>query len=151
LGYLVPDPAKDSFRHGLLYTGDQGRVDEDGFIYLVGRISDFIKPSGHRISSKEIEDVLAEMPEVVEVAIVGIPDADLGEAAKAFIVTRTGAELPYKQIADYCKGRLPAYAVPREVAYLRELPKNGSQKVIKRALVADAAPVAQASLPTTPY
>lgn len=141
LGYLVPDPAKNGFRDGRLYTGDQGRVDEDGFIYLVGRISDFIKPSGHRISSKEIEDVLAELPEVVEVAIVGIPDADLGEAAKAFLVTRDGVELPYKQIADHCKGRLPAYAVPREVAYLRELPKNGSQKVIKRALV-EAVPAA---------
>jgi acyl-CoA synthetase (AMP-forming)/AMP-acid ligase II len=149
LGYLVPDPAKDSFRNGVLYTGDQGRVDEDGFIYLVGRISDFIKPSGHRISSKEIEDVLAEMPQVVEVAIVGIPHPDLGEAAKAFIVTRDGAELPYKQIADHCKGRLPGYAVPREVAYLRELPKNASQKVIKRTLIAETAPAPQAVVPTT--
>ncbi len=134
-GYLVPDPAKNSFRDGRLYTGDQGRVDEDGFIYLVGRTSDFIKPSGHRISSKEIEDLLAEMPEIVEVAIVGIPDPDLGEAAKAFIVTRDGRELPYKQVADHCKGRLPMYAIPREIAFLRELPKNGSQKVLKRALV----------------
>jgi long-chain acyl-CoA synthetase len=148
LGYLVPDPAKDSFRNGLLHTGDQGRVDGDGFIYLVGRISDFIKPSGHRISSKEIEDVLTELPQVVEVAIVGIPDPDLGEAAKAFIVTRDGAELPYKQIADHCKGRLPAYAVPREVAFLRELPKNGSQKVIKRALVAETVSAPQDVVPT---
>jgi long-chain acyl-CoA synthetase len=134
-GYLVPDPAKESFRDGKLYTGDIATVDEEGFIYLVGRTSDFIKPSGHRISSKEIEDALAEMPEIVEVAVVGMPDADLGEAARAFIVTRDGRELPYKQVADHCRGRLPLYAIPRAITFLPELPKNGAQKVLKRALV----------------
>lgn len=135
LGYWVPDPAKRNFRDGKLYTGDLGRIDDDGFIYLVGRTSDFIKPSGHRISTKEIEDVLAEIPEVVEVAVVGMPDPDLGEAAKAFIVTRDGTELPYKRITDHCKGRLPLYAVPRAVAFVSDLPKSGAQKVLKRALV----------------
>ncbi len=135
LGYWLPDVGKESFRDGRLFTGDQARVDTDSFIYLFGRTSDFIKPAGHRISSKEIEDVLAEMPEVVEVAVVGIPDADLGEAAKAFIVTRDGQELPMKVIADHCKGRLPLYAIPRAIAFLPELPKSGSQKVLKRALL----------------
>ncbi len=134
LGYLVPDPAKDSFRGSRLHTGDQGRVDEDGFIYVVGRLSDFIKPNGHRISTKEIEDTLCEMADVLEAAVVGVPDVVMGEAAKAFIVPREGTPLSYKQIADHCKGRLPAYAIPREVSFLRELPKNGAQKVLKRAL-----------------
>ncbi len=134
LGYWKPDPARQGFRDGKLYTGDLARVDEDGFIYLVGRTSDFIKPSGHRISSKEIEDVLAEMPEVVEAAVIGVPDPVFGEAAKAFIVTRDGAELPYQHIVDHCKRRLPLYAIPRQVAFVAELPKTGSQKVLKRAL-----------------
>lgn len=136
LGYWVPDPAKESFRDGRLYTGDLARVDADGFIYLVGRISDFIKPSGHRISSKEIEDLLAEMPEIVEAAVVGVPDPDLGEAVKAYVVTRDGRELSVKQIHDHCRGRIPLYAIPRDVAFLPALPKNGAQKVLKRALPA---------------
>src|SRR5262249_58134746 len=132
--YWKPDPVRQGFRGGRLYTGDLARVDEDGFIYLVGRSSDFIKPSGHRISSKEIEDVLAELPEVVEVAVIGIPDPVFGEAAKAFIVTREGAEIPFQHIADHCKRRLPLYALPRQVAFVAELPKTRSQKVLKRAL-----------------
>ncbi|MGZ3584508.1 MAG: class I adenylate-forming enzyme family protein, partial [Ktedonobacterales bacterium] len=135
LGYWVPENAKESFRDGKLYTGDLARVDGDGFIYLVGRTSDFIKPSGHRISSKEIEDVLVEIPDVVETAVVGIPDPDLGEAVKAYIVTRHGEELPYRRVVEHCKGRLPIYAIPREVAFLPELPKSASQKVLKQALV----------------
>jgi acyl-CoA synthetase (AMP-forming)/AMP-acid ligase II len=135
LGYLIPDPAKDSFRDGRLYTGDQGQVDEDGFIFVVGRMSDFIKPNGHRISVKEIEDTLCEMREIVEAAVVGIPDPDLGEAARAFIVLRAGCEVSHKQIVEHCKGRLPSYAIPREVTFLTELPKSGSQKVLKRALL----------------
>ncbi len=136
LGYWVPDPAKESFRDGKLYTGDLARVDDDGFIYVAGRTSDFIKPSGHRISSKEIEDLLAEIPDVVEVAVVGIPDPDLGEAVKAYLVTRDGREIALQQIRDHCRGRLPIYAIPRQIAYLPSLPKNGAQKVLKQALPA---------------
>jgi long-chain acyl-CoA synthetase len=133
-GYWAPDPAKDSFREGKLYTGDLARVDEDGFLYVVGRTSDFIKPNGHRISSKEIEDVLVEMPDIVEAAVIGTPHPDMGEAAKAFIVTRDGQELPYVQIHDHCRGRLPMYAIPFAVEFLPSLPKNGGQKVLKQAL-----------------
>lgn len=136
LGYWAPDPAKDSFRHGKLYTGDLGTVDSDGFIYLVGRTSDFIKPSGHRISCKEIEDVLAEMADIVEAAVVAVPDQDLGEAVKAYIVTRDGHEFATNQIRDHCRGRLPIYAIPRDIAFLPALPKNGAQKVLKQDLPA---------------
>jgi long-chain acyl-CoA synthetase len=134
LGYWAPDLEKNSFRDGKLFTGDLARVDEDGFIYLVGRTSDFIKPSGHRISSKEIEDVLVEMPEVVEAAVIGAPHPDMGEAAKAYIVTRDGRELSLAQIRNHCRGRLPLYAIPFAVEFLTALPKNGGQKVLKQAL-----------------
>jgi long-chain acyl-CoA synthetase len=111
-GYWVPDAAKGSFRNRRLHTGDLGRVDADGFIYLVGRASDLIKPSGHRISSKEIEDVLVEIPDVVEAAVVGIPDPDLGEAVKAYIVTRDGQEMAFKRVHDHCKGRATSLRDP---------------------------------------
>jgi long-chain acyl-CoA synthetase len=137
LGYWVPDPAKESFRHGKLYTGDLARVDEDGFFYISGRISEFIKPSGHRISVKEIEDTLIELPDVVEVAVVGIPDPMFGEAAKAYVVVREGSDLTEKALVDHGKRRLPAYAVPRAVEFVSELPKNAHHKLLRRALAAE--------------
>jgi acyl-coenzyme A synthetase/AMP-(fatty) acid ligase len=134
LGYWVPDPAKDSFRDGKLYTGDLARVDDDGYLYITGRLSEFIKPSGHRISVKEIEDALIELPDVVEVAVVGVPDPVFGEAAKAYVVAREGSDLGEKTLVDHSKRRLPPYAVPRAVEFVSELPKNAHHKVLRRAL-----------------
>jgi acyl-coenzyme A synthetase/AMP-(fatty) acid ligase len=137
LGYWIPDPEKDSFRDGRLYTGDLARMDEDGYFYITGRLSEFIKPSGHRISVKEIEDALIELPDVVEVAVVGMPDPVFGEAAKAYVVAREGSDLTEKALVDHGKRRLPAYAVPRAVEFVSELPKNAHHKVLRRALAAD--------------
>jgi long-chain acyl-CoA synthetase len=137
VGYWTPDLAKDNFRAGKLFTGDLARVDEDGFIYITGRASEFIKPSGHRISTKEIEDALIELPEVVEVAIVGVPDPMFGEAAKAYVVVREGSDLSEKALIDHGKRRLPSYAVPRAVEFVTELPNSAHNKVLKRALTSD--------------
>jgi acyl-CoA synthetase (AMP-forming)/AMP-acid ligase II len=134
LGYWLPDPLKDSFRNGRLYTGDMARVDEEGFIFIADRVSDFIKPNGHRISSREIEEVLAQIPDLLEVAVVGMPDVELGEAARAFIVTRKGSTLSESDILNHCKKHLAAYAVPRQLVFMAELPKNDAQKVLKKAL-----------------
>jgi acyl-CoA synthetase (AMP-forming)/AMP-acid ligase II len=136
LGYWREDPAKQSFHDGALHTGDLAEVDEDGFIYVVGRSGDFAKPMGHRVSCREIEDVLAEMPEVVEVAIRGIPDAEFGEVVKAYLVTSSGNEITSYQIRQFCKGRLADYAIPRQFEFLPELPKSGAHKVIKTLLPA---------------
>jgi acyl-CoA synthetase (AMP-forming)/AMP-acid ligase II len=137
LGYWVADPAKESFRAGKLYTGDLARVDDDGYFYITGRLSEFIKPSGHRISAKEIEDALIELPDVVEVAVVGVPDPIFGEAAKAYVVAREGSDLGEKALVEHGKRRLPPYAVPRAIEFVSELPKNAHHKVIKRALTTD--------------
>ena len=75
------------FRDGKLYTGDMARVDADGFIFIVERARDFIKAMGNRVSPKEIEEVLSEMPEVVEAAVIGVPDEIWGEAIKAYLTT----------------------------------------------------------------
>jgi acyl-coenzyme A synthetase/AMP-(fatty) acid ligase len=133
-GYWTPDPAKQNFRGGKLYTGDLATVDKDGFIYVTGRLSDFIKPRGHRISCKEIEEVLVEMPEVAEVAVVGIPSLELGEAPKAYIVTKDGNDMKTEQILNHCKGKLPLYAIPHEIAFLSDLPKNAAHKTLKKQL-----------------
>src|SRR5207248_2599479 len=125
-GYWIADPGKQNFRNNRLHTGDVATVDDEGFIYIVGRSGDFVKPMGHRLSCREIEDALAALPEVVEVAVRGVPDPDLGEAVIAYLVTTCGQELPLGTLREACRGRLPEYAMPRYVAFLRELPRNGA-------------------------
>jgi acyl-CoA synthetase (AMP-forming)/AMP-acid ligase II len=142
LGYWQEATGKQSFREGRLYTGDRARIDDDGFIYLVGRSSDFLKVSGHRVSAKEIEDVLAEIADVVEVAVVGVHDHEFGEVARAYIVTRTGEDLPLDDVMYHCRRRLPAYAVPKEVVCVPMLPKNDAHKILKHALASEYPPSA---------
>jgi acyl-CoA synthetase (AMP-forming)/AMP-acid ligase II len=136
LGYWTPDPTKTPFHEGRLYTGDIGRVDAEGFIFLVDRESDFIKPYGHRISSREIEDVIAHLTDILEVAVVGMAHPDIGEAARAFVVKKPDSPLTEKDILDFCKPRLASYAVPHEIQFLSALPKNDAHKVLKKELKA---------------
>ncbi|NTV05240.1 MAG: acyl--CoA ligase [Chlorobiaceae bacterium] len=133
-GYLFPDPAKNPFRNGKLYTGDLAYVDEEGYIYIVGREKDFIKPSGYKVMTATIENVILEMTEITEVAVVGIPDDQLGEAAKAYVVVNKGMERSLEQIIEHCKSRLPAYALPRKIEFMTALPKNTAGKIQKNLL-----------------
>src|SRR5205085_11945116 len=86
-----PDETAAFFRNGRLHTGDLARVDKDGFIFFVERERDMIKPGGNRVSAKEIEDVIAELRDIVEVAVVGVPHELLGESIQAFVVLRPNA------------------------------------------------------------
>jgi len=135
LGYLVPDPSKQPFRNGKLYCGDMAYYDDEGFIYVVGRTGDFLKPSGFRVIAASIENAVAELPGIREVAVIGIPHAKLGEAAKAFVVVADGGQaLTSEKIISHCRRLLPIYAVPQEVQFLDELPKSSAGKVIKAQL-----------------
>jgi len=122
------------FRNGKLHTGDIARVDSDGFIYLVDRARDMIKSGGHRVSAQEVEDVLAELPGVLEVAVVGAPHEELGEASYAFVVPTPGACLTAREVKAHCRKRLPAFMVPEEVAFLKDLVHNSAGKVLKQEL-----------------
>jgi len=122
------------FRDGKLYTGDMAQVDQDGFIFLVERARDFIKSMGNRVSPKEIEDVIAELPQVIEVAVVGTPDEILGEATAAFVVTAGPNQLTADEVRDHCLGQLPNYKVPCRVEFLPSLPKTSNGKVDKLQL-----------------
>ena len=129
-----PEETARFFRDGRLHTGDMARVDAEGFIYLVERARDFIKAMGYRVSPKEIEDVLAEMPEIVEAGVIGVPDELWGEAIKAFIVTARSGQLTAEAVRDYCLKRLPNYKVPQFVEFIPSLPKTNNGKVDKPAL-----------------
>ena len=121
LGYWKdPELTAQTFRNGALYTGDLAK--------------DFIKPSGHRTGCKEIEDHIVAIPDVVEAAVIGVPDEVLGEVAKAFVVLRTNAKATVEEMLAHCKRSMPGYMVPKELVVLRALPKNSAGKLLKTDL-----------------
>ena len=132
LGYWK-DPRETAafFKNGRLHTGDLARVDEDGFIFFVERERDILKPGGNRVSAREVEDVLAELPEVVEVAVVGAPDELLGEVIRAFVVLRPDAHLTAAELQTHCRKRLPAFKTPQRITLLDEMPHNSAGKILK--------------------
>ena len=129
-----PEETSKYFWNGKLYTGDIARVDADGFIFIIDRERDLIKSGGNRVHAKEVEDVIAEIPEVVEVAVVGTPHELLGEAIKAFVVLTRDATITADYVVTYCRKRLPSFKAPETVVFLNEMPHNGSGKVLKPKL-----------------
>ncbi len=117
----------------LCYTGDLFRMDEEGYLYFVSRKDDIIKSAGEKVAPKEIEAVLYNLPGVVEAAVIGVPDAVLGQAIKAFIVTN-GAALSEADVLRHCRAHLEDLLVPKYVAFCRELPKTSSGKIKKADL-----------------
>ena len=141
LGYWKdPEETVKVLRNGKLWTGDLARVDEEGFIYVVDREKQIIKSGGHRISPKEIESQILQLPEVVECAVIGIPDDLLGEIPKAYVVLNRTLKNESEQheyeekILSQCRQGLPSFKTPRAIAFLDELPKNTANKVLVNLL-----------------
>lgn len=133
--WRAPEESRRSFREGRLYTGDLATVDDEGFIYIVGREKDFLKCRGERISCHALEAQLLEYEELLETAVIGIPDDVLGEAVKAFVVLRTAAtDGLAEQVREFCRSRMPPHLVPKEIVVMQSLPKSPSGKVMKRDL-----------------
>ncbi len=122
------------FKNGKLHTGDLARVDAEGFIFVVEREREFIKSGGKRVSAKEVEDVIAEMPEIVEVAVVGMPHDVLGEGIRACIIPSGTSKLAPVDVANFCKKRLPPFKVPQRIDFIKSMPHNNAGKVIKGRL-----------------
>jgi acyl-CoA synthetase (AMP-forming)/AMP-acid ligase II len=141
LGYWHEEDS-GCFRDGKLHTGDLATVDEDGFIYIVDRAKDFLKCGGKRVSARQVENVLLENEDLLEAAVIGVPDEVLGEAAVAYVVLRdpksgTGAS----ELEGHCRRKLPPAFIPKDFIFLRSLPKNSSGKVLKSVLKNQAVPV----------
>lgn len=135
LGYWEdPQETAKYFRDGRLHTGDLARVDSDGFIYIVGREREIIKCGGNRVGAKEIEDVIAELEGIVEVAVVGAPHAVLGEAIVAFVETSSAAGGLSPDVLGHCQRRLNSSNIPEAVVYLGQFPRGGNGKVLKAEL-----------------
>jgi acyl-CoA ligase (AMP-forming) (exosortase A-associated) len=121
----------------VLYTGDLFRMDEEGFIYFVGRKDDMIKTRGERVSPKEVENAIYEAVGVAEVAVISVPDDLLGSAIKAFVVPEDGSSLSEKMLLIHCKKVLEEFAIPKYFEFRDALPKNASGKIDKLALKAE--------------
>jgi long-chain acyl-CoA synthetase len=117
-----------------LHTGDLGYMDEDGYIFIVDRKKDVIKPSGFQVWPREVEEVISSHPAVLEVGVAGVPDDYQGEAVKAWVVLRSGQQATTDEIRQYCRQKLAPYKVPKHIEFREGLPKSMVGKVLRRLL-----------------
>ena len=122
--------------NGWLHTRDMGYIDEDGYVYLVGRKDDIIIRGGENIAPAEIEAVLHAHPAIDEAAIIGAPDEDFGQKIVAFVALKSGQSVTANEVSDFCKERLASFKKPEEINFIDELPKNPLGKVLKKELKA---------------
>lgn len=132
--WMRPEANRETFVDGWCHTGDLGRVDEDGFIYIAGRKKDMIISGAENIYPAEIEDVIYSNPNVSEVAVIGVPDEKWGEAVLAVVVPKQGQNLTEEEVISYCKDKLASYKKPKMVRFLDALPRTASMKVQKHLL-----------------
>lgn len=118
----------------VLYTGDYGRFDEDGYLYFISRMDDIIKSRGEKVSPREVENALVDIPGVREAAVIGVPDPILGQAVKAFVILDQGVTFTEKAVQLECGKRLEAFLVPREVVFVSDLPRTSGGKIKKSDL-----------------
>jgi len=130
----IPTETANALREGWLYTGDIDQMDEDGYFYIVDRKKELIKPSGYQVWPREVEEVIAENPKVLEVGVAGIPDAYRGETVKAWVVLKDGETATVDEIRAWCKERIAPFKVPTQVEFRDELPKTTIGKILRREL-----------------
>jgi len=132
--YNEPELNKEVFKNGWFYTGDLGYFDKKGNLYIIGKSKDTIKVGGELVWAAEIEEILLRHPCIKEVAVVGVPDKLRGETVKCFIVLKDGIVLPKSYITEYLRDKLAKFKLPRQIEYLKELPKTTTGKINKAEL-----------------
>lgn len=135
LGYFNrPEESAQALRGGWFHSGDVGYRDEDGFYHIVDRVKDMINAGGFKIWPREVEEVLYRHPAVRECAVVGAADTVKGEIVAAYLVLQPGASLGVEELDAYCRARMAAYKVPRQVEVVEAIPKSATGKILKRVL-----------------
>jgi acyl-CoA synthetase (AMP-forming)/AMP-acid ligase II len=119
---------------GWLHTHDAAHLDDDGYVYITGRLDDVIITGGENVHPGEVEEVLAAIPGVVTAALVGIPDEHWGEMVAAAVVRGGDQGLTEQDVIDFCRRRLAGYKCPRRVIFVDELPRNATGKVVRRGV-----------------
>jgi long-chain acyl-CoA synthetase len=130
-----PEETAQALRDGWFYTGDIGRMDEDGFFYIVDRAKDMIAASGLKVLPRDVEEVLFTHPAVAEAVVAGVPDPYRGETVKAWIVLKPGVSATAEEIVAHCRQGLAPFKIPKRIEFRTELPKTIVGKVLRRVLV----------------
>jgi acyl-CoA synthetase (AMP-forming)/AMP-acid ligase II len=132
--WKLPDATAESLRDGWFHTGDVGRIDSDGYLYICDRIKDLIVSGGENIYPAEVEAALSAHPAVQDVAVIGVPDKRWGESPKAIVVLKANATVSSDNLIEFVRVRLAHYKAPKTVEFVASLPRNASGKVLKRDL-----------------
>ncbi|MFJ8268488.1 class I adenylate-forming enzyme family protein [Peribacillus asahii] len=132
--YKNPEETAASFYNGYFTVGDMALTDEEGFYYIVDRKKDMLISGGVNIYPREIEEVLYTHPNILDVAVIGVPDPVWGESVKAIVVPRAGSILTEAEVITFCEGKIASYKKPKSVSFLSELPRNPSGKILKTEL-----------------
>ena len=130
-----PEETAHALRDGWVYTGDAGYFDEDGFLYIVDRVKDMIVSGGENVFTGEVENSMISHPAVQDVAVIGIPDDEWGEAVLAIVILNGGAKVSEKELIDHCRAAIAGYKCPKVVAFRSDpFPLSGAGKVLKTEL-----------------
>ncbi|MEH7276586.1 AMP-binding protein [Neobacillus vireti] len=132
--YGMPEATVEAWRNLWFHTGDTGKMDEDGYFYFLDRKKDVVRRRGENISSYEVERVINDHPKVFESAVIGVPSELSEEEVMAVVIMQEGVELKPEELLDFCQDRMAHFAVPRFIRFVKELPKNTSQRVEKYKL-----------------
>jgi acyl-CoA synthetase (AMP-forming)/AMP-acid ligase II len=129
-----PDATEESLKDGWMHTGDAGRLDDQGYLFIQDRVKDMIVSGGENVYPREIEEVLFAHDGVADTAVIGIPDDKWGEAVLAFVVRAQGADMSADDLIEHCRSQLAGYKQPRRIAFIDELPRDPSGRVLKTDL-----------------
>jgi acyl-CoA synthetase (AMP-forming)/AMP-acid ligase II len=132
--YKDPEKTASAFRGDFMTVGDMGYLDADGYLYIVDRKTDMVISAGVNIYPAEIEETLHEHPDVLDVAVIGVPNEEWGEELKAVVQLRPGASTTADDLIDFCRERLADYKRPRSVDFVAEVLRNPSGKLLKREI-----------------
>jgi acyl-CoA synthetase (AMP-forming)/AMP-acid ligase II len=135
LGYWRdPDATARAIRDGFLLTGDAGYFDEDGYLYIHDRVKDMIVSGGENVYPAEVENALAKDPDVADVAVIGVPDERWGEAVRALVVLRPGANPDPEGVLRRVRTHIAGYKAPKSVEFVDQIPRNAAGKILRREL-----------------
>jgi acyl-CoA synthetase (AMP-forming)/AMP-acid ligase II len=132
--YKDPEATEEAMRNGWMHTGDLGRLDDEGFLYIVDRKKDMIITGGENVYPREVEEVLYIHPHIAEAAVIGVPDTKWGEAIKAVVALNSEIKPTAGEIIKFCRERIAGFKCPKTVDFVEELPKSPAGKILKRTL-----------------
>ncbi|MHA2369563.1 MAG: long-chain-fatty-acid--CoA ligase [Candidatus Hodarchaeales archaeon] len=135
--WRMPEETAQTLIDGWMHTGDIGKMDEEGYFWIVDRKKDMLISSGFNVYPREIEDILYEMPAILEAAVVGVPDPKRGESAKAFVVLKEGQSVTEEELEAFCRKNLAKYKIPAYYEIRETLPKSAIGKILRRTLAAE--------------